>query len=60
MDHIYHAAITINEGQKNGMSPEEIRLFCKWYTNLMAEKMEKKRGAVYLIQPAGRSILNMI
>lgn len=41
MDHIYHAAITINEGQKYGMSPEEIRLFCKWYTNLMAEKMEK-------------------
>ena len=41
MDHIYHAAITINKGQKYGMSPEEIRLFCKWYTNLMAEKMEK-------------------
>ena len=23
MDHIYHAAITINKGQKYGMSPEK-------------------------------------
>lgn len=56
MDHIYHAAITINKGQKYGMSPEEIRLFCRWYINLMAEKMEKNGESFTLFNlPADQS-----
>lgn len=40
VDYIYPATITLNEGEKYGMPPEEISKFCKWYTDLMAENME--------------------
>ncbi len=47
-DHIYHAAITLDEGGKYGMKPEEINNFCQWYSGLMAADMEINGAAFNL------------
>lgn len=54
VDHIYPAAITMNEGEKYGMKDEEIIKFINWYVELTASDMEIN-GATFVIEGIDRS-----